>query len=117
MEEKFNLHVTLLKKGNNRPLTGDEYTVRFYDKDLAEDDFLGEACINDLGKASVSIVPSDFSSLDSPMEKYPDLYFTVNLCGDEIFKSVVFNDQDLRKSGDFESRGGWDFDLGTFIIG
>lgn len=116
MEEKFNIHVTLLQQGSNSPITGDDYTVKFYDQDIAKDDFLGEACMDETGKASVTIVPSDYSSLDSPMEKYPDLYFTVQLCGDEIYRSPVFNDQDLKKSGDFESKAGWDFDLGTFII-
>lgn len=116
MEKIVQLHVKLLKKGNNVPLKGEAYKVKFFDKDLIEDDFLGESTLDDFGHAIISVRRSNFRSIDSPLEKYPDIYFTVLKDGQEIFKSPVGKNLHIEESSDFPASGGSHFHLGSFIV-
>lgn len=117
MEEIVNLHVRLHSGDNGgEPLTGPNYKVRFYDRDLMQDDFLGESTLDAQGHAIVSIVKSDYRSGDSPLERYPDVYFRVMENDRVVYKSEVFKDLDVAEASDFAASEGRNLDLGTFII-
>lgn len=116
MENIINIHLTLVHKDSTQPLVGDEFSVRLYDQDIISDDFLGENSLDANGHAMFPIVESDFNSADSPNEWYPDLYFIVLKDGTEIFKSVVFKDQEIDESDPFPASEGLHFNLGTFLI-
>lgn len=115
MEEKINIQVRLLYKDSKAAITGEHYSVQFHDEDLIQDDDLGSSGLDGNGIACTTFVNSDFQSADSPLEKYPDLYFTLHKDGNEIYKSPVCSNMDVRTVGDFE-KDGWNFDLGTFLI-
>jgi hypothetical protein len=91
--------------------------VKLFDKDIIDDDFLGQSRIQEDGSVSISFVPSDFSSLDSPGEKYPDLYFTVYKYGKLVYKSTVLKNVDFNRYAISDPLKGLTFDLGTFVIG
>lgn len=116
MEDIVDIHVRLLKEGSLEPLKGEEYTVKFYDKDPGKDDYLGESAVDDFGHAIISVTESNFRSSEKFGEKYPDLYFRVLKDGDEIFKSPVRNNVHLEEAGDYPTSGGLHFSLGTFTI-
>lgn len=116
MDEVILIHVSLIKKGSNEPITGDEYRVEFYDQDFIKDDFLGESDLDANGHALVPITRKNFVSLDSPLEKYPDIYFKVFKNGKKVYKSAVFQNLHLQEAMDYPTTGGLHFNLGTFVV-
>lgn len=116
MEDIIQIHVKIQAKSTNEPLTGEEYYVKFYDKDVLKDDFLGESDLDGEGHAIVSIQKSDFRSADSFLEDYPDLYFTLHKNGEVIYKSPVFRNLHIEEAEDFPASGGLHYNLGTFVI-
>jgi len=116
MEDLIQLHVVLLDKLTNEPLNGGAYKVKFYDQDLLKDDFLGESDLDDLGHAIINVRRSDFRSKDSPLEKYPDIYFEIFKNGVEIYKSKTLKNLHLEEARDFPASEGKHCSLGTFLI-
>ena len=116
MERIIRLHARLLEKGSSDPLTGEDYRVRFYDNDIIKDDYLGESTLDGFGHAIVPVTRSDFRSADSPLEKYPDIYFTLVKDGKIIYKSPVCKNLHLEEIEDFPASGGLHCDLGTFVV-
>ncbi|MDN3670541.1 hypothetical protein QWY93_14555 [Echinicola jeungdonensis] len=116
MQDIVRIHVKLLIKGSDIPLSGNEYRVKFYDEDILKDDYLGESTLDDNGHAIFPITQKSFKSKDSPFEEKPDIYFTVEKYGQVIYKSKVFENLDLTKAGDYPVSGGHHIKLGTFLI-
>ena len=89
---------------NGQALKGEPWTVRVYDQDLLLDDCLGEARLDEQGRATFLLAVADIKSIDSPDERNPDLYFTLFNNGIEIFRREVLEDIDFeslhRVSGD-----------------
>lgn len=115
LEMLLHIKARLLAKGTNEPL-GKENTVRVYDKDLYDDDYLGEATPNEDGTVEVTFAPKDIQSWDSPLEEKPDVYFVVMRGKDVLYKSPVFEDLDPDTEGNFIFEHGMVFDLGTFLV-
>ena len=117
LNEEMNIEVKvrLIRKGTDTPLCGSEFFVRLYDKDIFNDDFLGETAINEEGIATFSLNPEDFSGLLNLDDK-PDFYFVVYKNNNEIFKSKVMDDIDLSSIEQFVMKEGEVIDLGTFLI-
>lgn len=90
--------------------------MKFYDKDLLKDDFLGSSSLDDNGHAIISISRSDYRSKDSPLEKYPDIYFELYKNKELIYKSIVFKNLHLEEARDFPLSSAKNCNLGTFII-
>lgn len=105
--------VRLIRKGAHAPLGGD-YSVRLYDKDVFNDDYLGVSDVTD-GLASFTLQPDQFRQPFGADEK-PDFYFVVYHRGAEIFKSEVMEDVDLANFGEFVIKKGNVLDLGSFLI-
>lgn len=106
--------VRLIAKGNDVPLTGDEFRVRLYDRDLFENDFIGESKLGPNGTASINFTYAAFNKGD--LELLPDFYFVVFKNGNPVFKSKVMENLDIQTIEQFRSGVGEVIDLGTFLV-
>lgn len=116
MEELITIRAKLVGKETALPIAADGTFIKLFDKDLLEDDFLGQSTVDSEGKVEITFQTSDFTSLDSPGEEKPDLYFTVYKYGKLIYKSKVVTDLDLNKIYTLEPGKGKVLDLGIFAI-
>ena len=114
-EMNIEVRVLLIGKGTDEPVTGNEYTVRLYDKDIFGDDFLGQSSPDESGCAKFFITEKHFAGFANLDEK-PDFYFVVYRNENEIFKSSVMKNLDLRDIEEFRMKEGEVIDLGTFLI-
>lgn len=117
LNQELNITATakLIAKGNDLPLTGAEYRVRLYDKDIFKDDFLGESQLDNNGVAQVTFNASSFGDF-AKTDVAPDFYFVVLKAGNIIFKSKVMQDVKLESIEHFKSGQGNIIDLGTFLV-
>lgn len=114
-EMNIEVKVRLIQKGDDEPLTGSKYSVRLYDKDLFNDDFLGESVPDAEGLAKFLFSQGDFSKPVN-LDKKPDFYFVVYKNKQPIFKSKVMSNLDLSNVEQFIMTEGEVIDLGTFLI-
>ena len=114
-EMNVEVNVRLIRKGDDEPLSGREFKVRLYDKDIFNDDFLGESNPDEEGLASFVFTPQDFLK-PVQLDKKPDFYFVVYKNDREIFKSKVMSNLDLSDVQEFIMKEGHVIDLGTFLI-
>lgn len=114
-EMNIEVKVRLIDKGNDEPVTGNKYSVRLYDKDIFNDDFLGESAPNEEGVAKFLFSQDGFSS-PANLDDKPDFYFVVYKNKKEIFKSKVMSNLDLSDVEQFIMKEGEVIDLGTFLI-
>ena len=77
------------------PLTGSSYEVKLLDQDRLFDDKLGASSLSADGVAEFLFSVADIFSVDSLQERTPDIYFTVQKNGHEIFRSEVFPEVDF----------------------
>ena len=89
----FKVNVSFVDSSGNA--LGPEYRVTVMDEDPLFDGELGEARLNAEGHASILISVADISSVDSPAERKPDLYFVLEKDGDEVFRSDVIDEVDF----------------------
>lgn len=91
------------------------YLVRLYDKDLFEDDFLGEARPDDRGTVVFRLQGSAWR--DTPLEdSMPDFYLVVYHGKDIIFTSPVMENIFTEGLKTYRKGEGNTIDLGTFFI-
>jgi hypothetical protein len=114
-EMNIEVKVRLISKGNDEPLTGSEYSVRLYDKDVFNDDYLGESVPDEDGVAKFLLSQGDFSQ-PLNLDNKPDFYFVVYKNKQQIFKSKVMSNLDLSNIEEFIMKEGEVVDLGTFLI-
>lgn len=116
LNKEMNLEVTarFIGKGHDSALT-DAYTARLYDKDVFEDDFLGEARLDDNGVAKISFTLDAFSDVLN-IEDKPDFYFVLFKHKEEVFKTKILEDLDLEAIENFKMGKGETIDLGTFLV-
>jgi hypothetical protein len=114
-EMNIEVKVRLISKGNDEPLTGSEYSVRLYDKDVFNDDYLGESVPDEDGVAKFLLSQGDFSQ-PLNLDNKPDFYFVVYKNKQQIFKSKVMSNLDLSNIEEFIMKEGEVIDLGTFLI-
>lgn len=107
----------LIGKGHDSGLSGGAgYSVKLYDKDLVDQDFLGEARPNEDGIVTFTINANDFGDLGK-LEKRPDFYFIVLKNKAEVFRSKVMEDVDIDNVHTrFKMGEGQILDLGTFLV-
>ena len=117
LNKKMNIEVKvrLISKGNDEPVTGNEFSVRLYDKDIFNDDFLGESSPDEEGVARFIFSQDDFAK-PANLDDKPDFYFLVLKGKKEIFKSKVMSNLDLSELEEFIMKEGEVIDLGTFLI-
>ena len=114
-EMNIEVKVRLIQKGDDEPVTGSEYSVRLYDKDIFNDDFLGESVPDEEGLAKFLFSQGDFSK-PVKLDIKPDFYFVVYKNKQQIFKSKVMSNLDLSDVEEFIMKEGEVIDLGTFLI-
>jgi hypothetical protein len=114
-EMNIEVRVLLLARGTDEPVYGSEYRVRLYDKDIFNDDFLGESLPDENGLAKFLLTKEHFAGFAGLDEK-PDFYFVVYRNGEQIFKSRVMKNLDLSDIEEFRMKEGEIVDLGTFLI-
>jgi len=114
-EMNIEVRVLLITKGTDEPLTGNEYVVRLFDKDIFNDDFLGESSLDENGLAKFQLTKKHFAGFANLDEK-PDFYFVVYRNNEEIFKSRVMKNLDLSDIEEFRMKEGEVVDLGTFLV-
>lgn len=108
------IRLRLINKADGKPLEGDSFKVRLYDKDVFNDDYLGESLVRD-GRVFFMISQKSFKS-PLNLDQHPDLYFVVYQDASEIFKSKVMANIDLSAMEEFVMKEGDVIDLGTFLI-
>ncbi|MCO5286314.1 MAG: hypothetical protein M9898_07875 [Chitinophagaceae bacterium] len=113
-EPNLILQVRLVRKGDDRLVSGPKFKVRLYDKDVFNDDYLGESGVKD-GFAEFTLTPGDYKG-PAGLDEKPDFYFVVYHDGKEVFRSRVMQDLDISDMGRFISTEGHVVDLGTFLI-
>ena len=116
LNKDMNLEVTakFIGKGHDSALT-DAYTVRLYDKDIFEDDFLGETRLDENGVANISFTHDGFSD-PLNLDNKPDFYFVVYKHKQQIFKTKVLDNLDIETIKNFKMGEGQVIDLGTFLV-
>jgi hypothetical protein len=114
-EMNIEVKVRLIRKGDDEPLSGSEYSVRLYDKDVFNDDYLGESIPDEEGVAKFLFSQGDFSNPVN-LDNKPDFYFVVYKNKEVIFKSKVMSNLDLSNVEEFVMKEGEVIDLGTFLI-
>lgn len=113
-EMKLIVQVRLIAKGHDLPVSGNAFKVRLYDKDIFNDDFLGESPVHD-GMARFTITPAALSDA-MDLDNKPDFYFVVFKNDSIIFKSKVMSNLDITDMEQFIQNEGELVDLGTFLI-
>lgn len=108
------IRLRIINKSDEKPLDGDQFKVRLYDKDVFNDDYLGESLTRD-GRVFFMISRKNFSA-PLNLEQKPDFYFVVYRDGKEIYKSKVMANIDLRDMQEFVMKEGAVIDLGTYLI-
>ena len=67
-EMNIEVRVLLIAKGTDEPITSKEYSVRLFDKDVFNDDFLGESSPDADGRATFVIRSNILKALQSSMK-------------------------------------------------
>ncbi len=73
LDSNINLAVTarFVAKGIDAPLTGNSFKMRLFDKDIFDDDYLGESGLDDNGVAEIKFSHTAFSDWGN-LETTPD---------------------------------------------
>lgn len=116
LNNEMNIEVTakFIGKGHDSSLT-DAYTVRLYDKDVFNDDFVGETRLDENGVAKIAFTHNAFAQSFNIDDK-PDFYFVVYKHKQEIFKTKVLENLNIETLETFKMGEGQVIDLGTFLI-
>jgi len=117
LSSDMNLEVTarFIAKGSDAPLTGSAYKVRLFDKDVFDDDYLGESGLDEHGVAKITFSSKNFSDLAS-LETTPDFFFVVVKDDVQVFESKVMEELDVKGLEKFKMGAGEMIDLGTFLV-
>jgi hypothetical protein len=116
-EVQLTVKVRFIRRGTNDPLTGQEYTVRLYDKDIfSDDDYLGQGKLTEEGEARIHFYPTDITNHDLGFEQLPDLY--ILLFNEDVvhFQSKVWEDVDFANNSTLVLKEGEVLDFGTFLV-
>jgi hypothetical protein len=117
LDADINIEVTasFIKKGSDAPLTGIDYEFRLFEKDLMEDDYLGNSALDENGVAKVIFKHGAFMDFLNP-ETSPDLYFALYKGESLVYQSKVMHDVNLEDLEKFKMGVGEVIDLGTFLV-
>lgn len=105
-----------IEKGEDKPLNGDEYTVRLYDRDIADDDFLGESRLDAGGHIRIAFAHDAFVNDSAFKEARPDFYFIIMKNKKPIYTTKVLEELSLEDLEQFKMGEGEIVDLGSFLI-
>jgi hypothetical protein len=117
LERDMYIQVTarFISKVDESPLNGAEYKLRLFDKDVFDDDFIGESSLDDNGVATIRFKRASFNDLGN-VDSKPDFYFVLLKDGVKLYKSKVMEDVDIDDIDEYKIGEGQLIDLGTFLI-
>lgn len=112
-----NLEVTarFIAKGTDAPLTGAAYKMRLFDKDIFDDDYIGESGLDENGIAKIKFTHEAFGDLAN-LETMPSFYFVIVKDDVQVFESNVMKEIDVAAIEQFKMGEGDVIDLGTFLV-
>jgi hypothetical protein len=105
-----------IEKGEDRALSGDGYTVRLYDRDIADDDFLGESRLDAEGHIRIAFAHDAFVNDAAFKEAKPDFYFMIMKEGQPVYTTKVMEDLSIEDLQQFKMGEGDMVDLGSFLV-
>ena len=105
-----------ITKGDDKGLIGDDYIVRLYDRDLADDEFLGESRLDDEGHIRIAFAHDAFVNDTAFKETRPDFYFIIMKNGKPVYTTKVLEDISLEDVEQFKMGQGEFIDLGSFLV-
>jgi hypothetical protein len=105
-----------IEKGDDAPLTGDDYLVRLYDRDIADDDFLGESRLDADGHIRIAFAHDAFVNDAAFNEARPDFYFMIMKNGQPVFTTKVLEELSIEDLQQFRMGEGDVVDLGSFLV-
>ncbi|CAN5655410.1 hypothetical protein BH11BAC5_BH11BAC5_33960 [soil metagenome] len=114
-EMMFEVTARFIAKGTDAPVTGNDYILRLFDKDIFDEDFIGESKLDDNGRAKISFRHEAFGDLAN-LETFPDFYFVVYKQNVPVFQSKLMQDVDLVSIERYRKGEGEVIDLGTYLI-
>ena len=116
-EAEMSVKMKFIKKGTDTPLTGEQYTVRLYDREIFQDDeYLGHAQLNERGETTIHFSPTDIKNYHFGFSELPDLYVLL-FDGDVVhFQSKVWENVDFEKLGLLDINEGEVLNFGTFYV-
>ncbi len=114
-EMNFEIAARFIAKGTDTAVTGKEYLVRLFDKDIFDRDFIGQSGLDEKGYSKISFHHEAFGDLAN-LESFPDLYFVMYKNDLPIFQSQVIEDVDLLAIEQYKKGEGEVIDLGTYLI-
>ena len=117
LSSEMSIEVTarFISKGTDAPLTGSDYKMRLFDKDIFDDDYIGESGLDENGMAKIKFTHKAFSDLGN-LETMPDFYFVLVKNDVQVFESKVIKEIDLVALEQFKMGEGEVIDLGTFLV-
>ncbi len=105
-----------IEKGADKALSGDDYTVRLYDRDIADDDFLGESRLDAEGHVRIAFAHDSFVNDSAFKETRPDFYFIIMQNGKPVYTTKVLEELSLEDLEQFKMGEGEMVDLGSFLV-
>ncbi|HTH30135.1 MAG TPA: hypothetical protein VL946_02240 [Lacibacter sp.] len=105
-----------IEKGDDAPLTGDDYIVRLYDRDIADDDFLGESRLDANGHIRIAFAHDAFVNDAAFNEARPDFYFMIMKNGQPVYTTKVLEELSIEDLQQFRMGEGDIVDLGSFLV-
>lgn len=116
MELLIHVHARFIRKADGKPLHGNHFRIRLFDKDPLRNDFLGETYLDHDGIARFNIDPAAYRGGDTPGEQKPDLFLQVLQNGNPVFTTPVAKNIDLSEYSEFNTQEGEQLDLGSFLV-
>nr|WP_294906016.1 hypothetical protein [uncultured Lacibacter sp.] len=105
-----------VEKGDDAPLHGADYTVRLYDRDIADDDFLGESRLDAEGHIRIAFAHDAFVNDAAFKEARPDFYFMIMKSGKPVYTTKVLEELSIEDLQQFRMGEGDVVDLGSFLV-
>jgi hypothetical protein len=105
-----------IEKGDDAPLYGEDYTVRLYDRDIADDDFLGESRLDASGHIRIAFAHDAFVNDAAFNEARPDFYFMIMKNGQPVYTTKVLEELSIEDLQQFRMGEGDVVDLGSFLV-
>ncbi len=103
---------------NGSPLSDGSWSVKVRDKDPLFDGNLGEAKLDVNGSAGIFISVADISSIDSPGERTPDIYFILYQNGNKMLTTDVVKNVDFEIADPVTGRatGSMTKEFGPYVV-
>lgn len=105
-----------IEKGEDKGLYGDEFRVRLYDRDIADDDFLGESRLDEGGHIRIAFAHDAFVNEAAFLEARPDFYFIIMKDHKPVYTTKVLEELSLEDLEQFKMGEGEVVDLGSFLV-